>query len=108
MQRAFSLRSILCLCVAAAGAGRAPAQSESREDFICTSHSSRQLISVIKFGPRSCRVDYTRDGVTKTLWSSQTNPGYCAAMGARLVTTLVKANYSCKTEDRTEQPEVDR
>jgi len=102
MKRAHWLRLILCVGSAAAGVGRAPAQSESREDFICTSHSTKQLISVIKDPPRGCRVEYTKGGVTKTLWSSQGNPSYCAAMGARLVTTLVKANFSCKTESKTE------
>jgi hypothetical protein len=90
---------IVCIGSAAAGVGRAPAQSEAREDYICTSHSVKQLISVIKYAPQGCRVEYTKDGTTKTLWSSQTNSAYCAVMAARLVTTLVKANFSCKTED---------
>ncbi len=102
MKRAHWLRVILCIGGAAAGVGRAADQSESREDFICTSHSTKQLISVINYAPRGCRVEYTKGGVTKTLWSSQSNPAFCAAMGARLVTTLVKGNFSCKTDSKTE------
>ena len=51
-----------------------------------------------------CRVDYSKDGETKTLWSSKTDHAYCAAKAAALVTNLVNGNFSCRAETR-EQPD---
>lgn len=69
--------------------GRAPAA----DDFICTSPTERREIRVIP----GCRVDYVKNHATSTLWRSH-DPAYCKAKAAGLVTTLVKANFSCKTE----------
>lgn len=88
----------------ALGTGRAGAQNAAREDFICTHGAVKRVISVFngrtfngdKPHPGSCHVDYTKDGKTLTVWSSKTDPGYCTAKAAVLITKLVRDNFSCK------------
>jgi hypothetical protein len=89
---------IMSLSVAAATVGRA--QPQSQEEFICVFGSNQRVVSLVKtggaHGPQSCRVDYTRAGETKTVWSSKSDYGYCVAKAARLVTKLAEGHYSCK------------
>jgi hypothetical protein len=95
---------VLCLAaVAAVAAGAARAQTP-REDFICSSGSTHHVISVyngeVYDGERrsgACRVDYTKYGETKTLWSSKNDPAFCTAKAAALITKLIQGNFSCKT-----------
>jgi hypothetical protein len=89
--------------MAALAAGSAQAQTP-REDFICSSGSTRHVISVyngeVYDGERrtgACRVDYTKYGETKTVWSSKNDPAFCTAKAAALITKLVQGNFSCKT-----------
>jgi hypothetical protein len=76
------------------------AQAQSDEEFICTFGSDKKMVSVVKPDaarePKSCRVDYTRNGKTTTLWSSNTGYAYCVAKAASLVTKLTQGHYSCK------------
>jgi len=104
-------RLVCTFCLAAVGATSGQAQTESHEDFICTSGPVKRVVSVFNRdvfdGQRrlgGCRVDYTKDGETKTVWSSKTGHAYCATKAASLVTNLVKGNFSCKAET-SEQPE---
>jgi hypothetical protein len=77
----------------------ANAQTQSHEEFICTFGSNKRVVSLIKADatrePKTCRVDYTRNGHTKTVWSSKTGYAYCAAKAAALVTKLAEGHYSC-------------
>jgi hypothetical protein len=78
------------------------AQSQSDEEFICTFGSDKRMVSVVKTdparAPKACRVDYTRNGRTTTLWSSKTGYAYCVAKAASLVTKLTDGHYSCKPQ----------
>src|ERR1700729_3971028 len=78
------------------------AQSQSHEEFICTFGSAKRMVSVVKTDParepKACRVDYTRNGRTTTLWSSKTGYAYCVAKAASLVTKLAEGHYSCKPQ----------
>jgi hypothetical protein len=75
------------------------AQAQSHEEFICTFGSDKRIVSVVKTDaarePKACRVDYTRNGRTTTLWSSNTGYAYCVAKAASLVTKLAGGHYSC-------------
>ena len=75
-------------------------QAQSSEEFICTSGSESRTVSVVKTDaarePKACRVDYTRNGRTTTLWSSKTGYAYCVAKATSLVTKLTEGHYSCK------------
>jgi hypothetical protein len=78
------------------------AQAPSNEEFICTFGSDSRMVSVVKTDaarePKACRVDYTRNGRTTTLWSSKTGYAYCVAKAASLVTKLAEGHYSCKPQ----------
>jgi hypothetical protein len=92
------LLSILCMGFAGATPGQAPA--ETREEFVCTSGPISRIISIsANGGDRAiCRVDYTKGGKTKTLWSASSNRAYCTKKALSLVTKLIQDNYSCKPE----------
>ena len=78
------------------------AQAQSNEEFICTFGSDTRTVSIVKTDaahePKACRVDYTRDGRTTTLWFSKTGYAYCVAKAASLVTKLAEGHYSCKPQ----------
>jgi hypothetical protein len=77
------------------------AQTQSNEEFICAFGSDNRVVSVVKTDarePKACRVDYTRNGRTTTLWSSKTGYAYCVAKAASLVTKLTEGHYSCKPQ----------
>jgi len=78
------------------------AQAQSNEEFICAFGSDKRMVSVVKTDaarePKACRVDYTRNGKTTTLWSSKSSYGYCVAKAASLVTKLTEGHYSCKPQ----------
>src|ERR1700728_4138229 len=78
------------------------AQAQSKEEFICTLGSDHRMVSVVKTDaarePKACRVDYTRNGRTTTLWSSKTGYAYCVAKAASLVTKLADEHFSCKPQ----------
>jgi hypothetical protein len=77
-------------------------QAESNEEFVCTFGSDNRMVSVVKTDaarePKACRVDYTRNGRTTTLWSSKTGYAYCVAKAASLVTKLAEGHYSCRPQ----------
>lgn len=87
----------------AANAAGAQAQAESRERFVCTFGSSHRFIDIYRLaagGPRGggCRVDYTRDGVTRRLWSANGDYAYCVKRAVGLVTTLSRGKFSCRPQ----------
>jgi hypothetical protein len=77
-------------------------QAQSKEEFICTFGSDNRMVSVVKTDaarePKACRVDYTRNGRTTTLWSSKTGYAYCVAKAASLVTKLTDGHFACKPQ----------
>jgi hypothetical protein len=108
------LSGTLCvgtLCIAVAGVC-AQAQQGPHEEFTCTSGAVTRLISIFNLSASqgqtgACRVDYTKDGTTSTLWSSRNDYPYCVEKALSLVTKLTESNYSCKPEAK-EQPGADR
>ena len=75
------------------------AQAQSHEEFICTFGADKRVVSLVKTDaarePKACRVDYTRNGRTTTVWTSKTGYAYCVAKAASLVTKLAERHYSC-------------
>ena len=92
-------------------AGMSFADAPSRQEFSCVQGTTTRMVSIITEPPSgrqprgSCRVDYTRDGVTKTLWSASTGHAYCVKKATAFVTKLAEDHYSCnlKTKERPEQ-----
>jgi hypothetical protein len=111
MKFANRVRLIWIFCLAIAGASGARAQMQSREEFVCTTGSVKRVVTISKGnaadGSGGCRVDYTRDGKTKTVWTSKTDYAYCVAKAVLLVTKLAEGNFSCKPEsiERPDEPE---
>jgi len=70
----------------------------------------RRVVSIITLSPSdsqprgSCRVDYMKDGATKTVWSSATSHAYCVRQATALVTKLVESHYSCSLQTVEQQP----
>ena len=77
-------------------------RAQSKEEFICTFGAEIRIVSVVKTDaehePKACRVDYTRNGITTTLWSSKTGYAYCVTKAASLVTKLTEGHFSCKPQ----------
>lgn len=99
------LIGIICLVAASASA---QAQMESHEKFVCASGPVKRVVAIFKDNGKressGCRVDYTKDGKTKTVWSSNNDYAYCVAKAVSLVTKLTEGNFSCKPET-VEQPD---
>jgi hypothetical protein len=80
----------------------AAAQSPSHEEFVCIFGSDKRVVSLVKTDavrePKACRVAYTRNGETTTVWSSKTGYAYCVTKAASLVTKLSERHYSCKPQ----------
>jgi hypothetical protein len=75
----------------------------AQEQFICTlPGASDRLIGIYRApdGPQSCRVDYTRDGKTRSLWSAGHDYAYCVRKALEIVNLLEQARYKCSPETR--------
>lgn len=82
--------------------GEPQAQGESHERFICMSGPVKRVVAIFNrhaaSGHGGCRVDYTKNGKTQTVWSSTNGYAYCVAKAVSLVTKLGQGNFSCKPE----------
>jgi len=112
MKFANRLRLIGTFCLTLwVAAVRAQTQPGPHEDFTCTSGAVTRLISIFNLSAQgqtgACRVDYTKDGKTNTLWSARNDYPYCVEKALSLVTRLTESNYSCRPEAK-EQPDADR
>jgi hypothetical protein len=101
----------LCFGTLWVAADRAQTQPGPHEEFTCTSGAVTRLISIFDLSasegqPGACRVDYTKDGKTSTLWSARNDYPYCVQKALSLVTKLTESNYSCSPEAK-EQPGAD-
>jgi hypothetical protein len=111
MKVANTVGIVSMLCLAAAGAGSGQSRPQSHQEFICTAGPVRKVVSIFN-SPASdgsrvsggCRVDYTKNGQTRTVWSSKSDYASCAAKAVALVTKLARGNYSCKP-DTVERPD---
>ena len=79
-----------------------PASPESRpvpqEQFTCqlAGTSDRREIGIYRSsGPQHCRVDYTRDGTTRSLWSSRHDNLFCVRKALEIVGLLQSINFKC-------------
>jgi hypothetical protein len=100
-----------CFCLMAAlHAAFSQAQAPSQQEFSCSQGQATRIVSVVTVPPSdgqprgSCRVDYIKDRVTKTLWSSNTGHAYCLKKATAFVTKLAEVHYSCSLKTK-EPPE---
>jgi hypothetical protein len=104
---------LLAVCLVATSASSSESQAESRERFVCISGGTQRLIDIYRLAPRGagpggCRVDYTKEGVTRQLWSANVDYAYCVRQAVALVTKLSKDNFSCKPQSVDQPQPVDR
>jgi hypothetical protein len=97
------LACLTVCCLVEASTSWSEAQPESRERFVCTFGASERFIDIYRLasrGPRGagCRVDYTKNGVIKPVWSSSGDYAYCVKQAVGLVTKLSKGHFSCKPQ----------
>ena len=81
-----------------------PASSAPRalpqEQFICRlPGATDRRIGIYRPGgprsPRRCRVDYTRNGRTRSLWSSGHGYEFCIRKALEIVALLQSVNFEC-------------
>jgi hypothetical protein len=104
---------IFSIFLLAAAKSTGQVQVESDEQFICTSGPVKRVVRIVNRHAEKelggCRVDYIKDGKTKTVWSSKSGYAYCVAKAVSLVTKLGQGNFSCKPEavqpDEAETPQ---
>lgn len=81
----------------AASASRDVAQ----EQFVCSlPGTSDRRIGIYRppGGPHRCRVDYTRDGKTRSLWSAGHDYAYCVRKALEIVGLLEQARFKCSPQ----------
>jgi hypothetical protein len=68
-----------------------------QEQFIChlPGTSDRRIGIYRPGGPQRCRVDYTRDGRTLSLWSSGHDYHFCVRKALDIVELLETVNFKC-------------
>jgi hypothetical protein len=90
------------LLLAATNVSTGQVRAESQEQFICTSGPVKRVVRIFNRHAEKdlggCRVDYTKDGKTTTVWSSKSGYAYCVTKAVSLVTKLGQGNFSCKPE----------
>ena len=105
MRVSYGVGAGLILCSIAAGLACADEEwTNTRDSYIC--RSSNEVLEIKTYvsnasadgheqGPE-CRVDYIRNGVTRTLWSSHTSRSYCNGKASSLVAKFRSGIFSCE------------
>jgi hypothetical protein len=96
--------AVLILCLVAAG--DAWAQDDwvsTRESYLCKSNTEvREIKTYVSNSSDSdlaiahgCRVDYIKNGMTQTVWSSRTSRSFCDGKASQLAARLEASHFSC-------------
>jgi hypothetical protein len=75
----------------------------AQEQFIChLPGSSDRRIGIYRpnGGSQRCRVDYTRDGKTRSLWSSGRDYQFCVRKALEIVGLLEGVSFKCSPHTR--------
>jgi hypothetical protein len=69
----------------------------AQEQFTChlPGTSDRQIGIYRPDGSQHCRVDYTRDGTTRSLWSSGHDYHFCVRKALEIVGLLESVDFAC-------------
>ncbi len=93
-------------CLARAQAAPLDARNLApQEQFVCRlAGSSDRRIGIYRpsSGSQRCRVDYTRDGKTRSLWSSGHDYEYCVRKALKIVALLEGVNFKCSPQTSKE------
>src|SRR5579862_2690473 len=75
----------------------------AQEEFICRVPGiPDRLVGIYRApdGPQRCRVDYTREGKTRSLWSAGHDYAYCVRKALEIVGLLEQARFKCSPQTR--------
>jgi hypothetical protein len=77
-------------------------RGSAQEEFVChlPGTSERRIGIYRPGGTQRCRVDYTRDGVTRSLWSSGHDYKFCVGKALDIVRLLETVDFQCTPEIR--------
>jgi hypothetical protein len=81
--------------------------SLAQEQFIChLPGTSDRMIGIYRppDDPKRCRVDYTRDGKTRSLWSSGHDYKFCVRKALEIVGLLEEVNFKCSPHSAETAP----
>jgi hypothetical protein len=90
--------SALWTCGARAQPASIGPSALAQEQFIChLPGTSDRRIGIYRppGGQQRCRVDYTRDGKTRSLWSSGHDYEFCVRKALKIVGLLEGVNFKC-------------
>jgi hypothetical protein len=93
--------SALWACDARAQPASIEPRALPQEQFNChLPGTSDRLIGVYRppAGPQRCRVDYTRDGKTRSLWNSGHDYKFCVRKALEIVGLLEGVNFKCSPQ----------
>lgn len=85
------MKSLLPLLLIAAAAA-----AMADEVTVCTLNGSERIITLITRAA-GCEVRYTKDGETKTLWSSS-HSGYCPSRAANFIEQQRNWGFQCREQ----------
>lgn len=99
---------LAAMAISSLWAGGARAQTPTvgpralaQEQFTCRlSGTSDRRIGIYRppGGPQRCRVDYTRNGRTRSLWSAAHDYKFCVRKALEIVGLLEQANFKCNPQ----------
>jgi hypothetical protein len=75
----------------------------AQEQFVCSSPGAPdRLIGIYRApeGSQRCRVDYTREGRTRSLWSAGHEYAYCVRKALKIVGLLEQVHFKCTPQTR--------
>ena len=78
-------------------------EAAAQEQFICRlPGASDRLVGIYRspIGSQRCRVDYTRDGRTRSLWSAGHDYEYCVRKALKIVGLLEQVSFKCSPQTR--------
>jgi hypothetical protein len=96
--------AVLILCLVAVGDARAQDDwASTRESYLCKSNTEvREIKTYVSNSSDSdlaiahgCRVDYIKNGMTQTVWSSRTSRSFCDGKASQLAARLEASHFSC-------------
>jgi hypothetical protein len=96
--------AVLILCLVAVGGARAQDDwASTRESYLCKSNTEvREIKTYVSNSSDSdlaiahgCRVDYIKNGMTQTVWSSRTSRSFCDGKASQLAARLEASHFSC-------------
>lgn len=88
---------------AAPGNAVAEGKAVAQEQFVCRLPGAPdRLIGIYRApdGPQRCRVDYTREGKTRSPWRAGHEYAYCVRKALEIVRLLEQVHFKCSPQTR--------